>query len=348
MKADTMTIELPPLPEPTYFDSERRIRFWIDLAMQDYARTAILADRASRSRAASEPGEVARLADEAGQAALHLAASITDTQIDRIFSVYMSGFTTNADLRNAAREIIRTAIQPTLAAVATSPASEAQAGGEAVDTVPWPIVDSFAGGADQNGVAAWLRVRLGDGPETTEFIRKDLVAAFPLEVHTTEQSERVKRYFANQIGVLHPLTLELVIEFTFALGRKLAASERKYGYSDGWASPDWMDECRQHLLQHVAKGDPRDVAAYCAFMWYHGASTAIPSEAHAPYATPGPRGENVGGVVEALSEAALLEALTGHVKGYITDTVRSIAMDVQRACATKWGLRIAEKGDDRG
>jgi hypothetical protein len=64
--------------------------------------------------------------------------------------------------------------------------------------------------------------------------------------------------------------------------------------------------------------------------------------------TPGPRGENAGGVVEALSEEALLEALTGHVKGYITNTVRSIAMDVQRACATAWGLRIAEKGDDRG
>ncbi len=24
------------------------------------------------------------------------------------------------------------------------------------------------------------------------------------------------------------------------------------------------------IRQHLAKGDPRDVAAYCAFAWYHG------------------------------------------------------------------------------
>lgn len=28
------------------------------------------------------------------------------------------------------------------------------------------------------------------------------------------------------------------------------------------------------LAEHVAKGDPRDVAAYCAFAWHHGWSTA--------------------------------------------------------------------------
>ncbi len=44
-------------------------------------------------------------------------------------------------------------------------------------TVPWPVVDAYAGGADAGGVASWLKVRLGDGPETTEFVRKDLIAA---------------------------------------------------------------------------------------------------------------------------------------------------------------------------
>src|SRR5690606_15339082 len=52
------------------------------------------------------------------------------------------------------------------------------------------------------------------------------------------------------------------------------AAEKKYGYSDGWASPDWMDECRAKLIEHLGKGDPRDVAAYCAFLWHHGESTA--------------------------------------------------------------------------
>lgn len=75
-------------------------------------------------------------------------------------------------------------------------------------------------------------------------------------------------------AALHPETAKLVAGFASALAQKLRAAERKYGYSDGWTSPDWVDECREHLLEHVAKGDPRDVAAYCAFLWHHGASTA--------------------------------------------------------------------------
>lgn len=77
---------------------------------------------------------------------------------------------------------------------------------------------------------------------------------------------------------LHPKTADLVQRFAAALADKLAAAEKKYGYSDGWASPDWMDECRLCLREHLFKGDPRDVAAYCAFLWHHGESTALPSE----------------------------------------------------------------------
>ncbi len=169
----------------------------------------------------------------------------------------------------------REATAVSLKAALASQASTASKPGEAVATVPVPVVDSYAGGANPDGLAAWLRVRLGDSPEITNFIREDLVSAFPLEVHTGVQSERINRYFANQIGEhLHPKTLTLVLEFLFALGRKLAAAERKYGYSDGWAANDWEDECRAQLHEHVAKGDPRDVAAYCAFMWFHGWSTA--------------------------------------------------------------------------
>lgn len=72
---------------------------------------------------------------------------------------------------------------------------------------------------------------------------------------------------------LHFATENLIRRFSDALREKLSAAEKKYGYSDGWASPDWMDECRKHLMQHIAKGDPRDVAAYCAFLWHHGEST---------------------------------------------------------------------------
>jgi hypothetical protein len=74
---------------------------------------------------------------------------------------------------------------------------------------------------------------------------------------------------------LHQDTAALVARFAVALGEKLHAAEVKYGYSDGWARPDWMDECRAHLIEHVHKGDPRDVAAYCAFLWHHGERTAL-------------------------------------------------------------------------
>jgi len=81
---------------------------------------------------------------------------------------------------------------------------------------------------------------------------------------------------------LHPATADLVRRFSEALAAKLAAAEKKYGYSDGWRSPDWMDECRAKLLEHVAKGDPRDVAAYCAFLWHRGEKTFVPTKAD-PY-----------------------------------------------------------------
>lgn len=69
---------------------------------------------------------------------------------------------------------------------------------------------------------------------------------------------------------LHPETRRLVADFAAALADKLHAAEKRYGYSDGWMATDWKAECQADLLKHVAKGDPRDVAAYCAFMWKHG------------------------------------------------------------------------------
>lgn len=55
----------------------------------------------------------------------------------------------------------------------TTPQAQA-APAPANGTVPWPEVAAYAGGLASGGVAAWLKVRFGDGPETTEFIRSDL------------------------------------------------------------------------------------------------------------------------------------------------------------------------------
>ncbi|WP_156927817.1 hypothetical protein [Bradyrhizobium sp. Tv2a-2] len=67
---------------------------------------------------------------------------------------------------------------------------------------------------------------------------------------------------------------ELVSRFSAALLEKLRAAEKKYGWKNGWKRPNWEADCQRQLLEHVAKGDPRDVAAYAAFCWHHGWRTA--------------------------------------------------------------------------
>lgn len=69
---------------------------------------------------------------------------------------------------------------------------------------------------------------------------------------------------------LHPDTADLVMRFATALAEKLHRAEQKYGHANGWKAPGWYNECLQQLWEHIEKGDPRDVAAYCAFMWHHG------------------------------------------------------------------------------
>lgn len=41
----------------------------------------------------------------------------------------------------------------------------------------------------------------------------------------------------------------------------------------GWHLPSFAGQCRQHLINHVFKGDPVDVAAYAAFLHYHNEPT---------------------------------------------------------------------------
>ncbi|XWJ91364.1 hypothetical protein ACRARH_03845 [Phytobacter ursingii] len=72
---------------------------------------------------------------------------------------------------------------------------------------------------------------------------------------------------------LHPDTQKLVSDFSAALAEKLYKAQLKYGYSANWKNDDWQEECLKHFHQHIGKGDPRDVAAYCAFMWHHGWKT---------------------------------------------------------------------------
>lgn len=79
-----------------------------------------------------------------------------------------------------------------------------------------------------------------------------------------EQADRDSMAVRNGI---HPDTEDMVEEFAHALLKKLRAAEKKYGYSNKWLFADWESECRSELMRHIEKGDPLDVAAYCAFMW---------------------------------------------------------------------------------
>lgn len=72
---------------------------------------------------------------------------------------------------------------------------------------------------------------------------------------------------------LHPDTQNLVADFCTVLAEKLYKAQLKYGYDADWKQDGWHTQCLSHFHQHIAKGDPRDVAAYCAFMWYHGWKT---------------------------------------------------------------------------
>ncbi len=72
---------------------------------------------------------------------------------------------------------------------------------------------------------------------------------------------------------LHPTTKQLVLRFAQGTRREAAQAELKYGYDDSWTGSAWEGECRRRLYEHLEKGDPRDVANYCAFMWHHGWNT---------------------------------------------------------------------------
>ena len=102
----------------------------------------------------------------------------------------------------------------------------------------------------------------------------DPPAAVPAPVDMPGQADDAARPPARKPPHLHPRTADLVDRFAEALASKLALAEQKHGYSDGWATEDWMPQCRQGLLAHISKGDPLDVGAYAAFLWHHGATAA--------------------------------------------------------------------------
>ncbi|MGH6226810.1 hypothetical protein [Klebsiella quasipneumoniae] len=94
--------------------------------------------------------------------------------------------------------------------------------------------------------------------------------------HCEELQARIAELESRTVKLpddLHPDTQELVIDFCTAMAEKLYKAQLKYGYDADWKQDGWPSQCQAHFHQHIAKGDPRDVAAYCAFMWWHGWNT---------------------------------------------------------------------------
>ncbi|WFW79182.1 ead/Ea22-like family protein [Citrobacter braakii] len=96
-------------------------------------------------------------------------------------------------------------------------------------------------------------------------------------ISRAEDAERRVESISKSSSLSHPgllhATNELVLIFSHALADKLYAAQEKYKHGTSWRNNDWQEACQRAFQKHIAKGDPRDVAAYCAFMWWHGWST---------------------------------------------------------------------------
>ncbi|KYQ82498.1 hypothetical protein AWW72_17995 [Acinetobacter sp. NRRL B-65365] len=73
----------------------------------------------------------------------------------------------------------------------------------------------------------------------------------------------------------------LINNFADQMKVKLVKAQEKYGFNDDWKSSDWEAKCRGELYRHLNKGDPIDVANYCAFMLFHKWSTSFLDSAYA-------------------------------------------------------------------
>ncbi|HID1016610.1 TPA: hypothetical protein ACX3MJ_000684 [Raoultella ornithinolytica] len=134
---------------------------------------------------------------------------------------------------------------------------------------------------------------------------------------------------------LNPETTDLVLRFASALADKLYKAEQKYGRSTDWMKDDWYDDCLQSLWEHIEKGDPRDVAAYCAFMWYHGWKTEA--------AQPAP-------VVPEIDRKAIADKVYGkcsRIPGATFYNAAEFAIDEMEACraAMLQAVPLTNEGD---
>ncbi len=108
------------------------------------------------------------------------------------------------------------------------------------------------------------RIEQWDGE--TEYDAEDIASLADDILHEFNGAPEIARAEAQDEGAA---TDDLVDRFAVALKARLRAAGEKYGFDDAWKADDWRNKLIEDLLRHIQKGDPRDVAAYCAFAWHH-------------------------------------------------------------------------------
>lgn len=99
------------------------------------------------------------------------------------------------------------------------------------------------------------------------------------ELHFETRLDKIKELIEDRKNIkettsLHPDSIKLLEQCFEELKAKMIRNQKKYGYTNEWLTSDWEDECREHMMQHIKKGDPKDVAIYAMFMMYRGWSTS--------------------------------------------------------------------------
>lgn len=135
---------------------------------------------------------------------------------------------------------------------------------------------------------------------------------------------------------------DLVARFSAALLAKLRSAEKKYGWGDGWMRDDWQDSCQHQLQEHISKGDPRDVANYCAFIWHHGWASSTPT---APSDVREALRECVS-ILEMAEQPALVDPDYGEEVEALGNRIGYGAL--MTSASASWRERLAEEGCPTG
>lgn len=112
---------------------------------------------------------------------------------------------------------------------------------------------------------------------TTKALRAIIPIARAASNRTSGKEDAIRQAKAALSKSEDP-TSAMVRGFADAVKDKIRAANDKYGHSLIWRDDPNFDGMRRELREHMEKGDPLDVAAYCAFLWYHSEPTAVTGE----------------------------------------------------------------------